>query len=562
MATVNSSKFNIVVNRTTSTVTSQVNSNKFNIAVNRANGENELGVNGKANTQVIIYKGGVQLTPVNSTPKDGQFKISIDSVQGCTAAIKNNDTVYINTLTEDTGTVIINITLPNGNVIKKYFTVQKSVALSSVKDIETRVTSAEQKITDKAITSVVKESQFIKDMNGKITTNTSNISEVEQTASSINSKVTALDGKYSEIKQTADSINSKVTNLDGKYTEIKQTIDGIDLTGKVSFSDLSTAGKTTINGANIDTTNLVVRGQLISGQINGVGGIKFADGAVISSYDSHIAGVKGIRVSAPSIKLGDEVEISRPTISYDVKGKSSSSSSTTTWTMTGAGALTCASASLSKTLGVSGQANIGSVVTNRIDVYGNSNLDGTAYVSGACTIGSELNVKNKAIYGMNNIALARGTVYLPQGGGNNTTDYLRIGGGFMAGVDSGNFHFLNRNGGVARIYAGNVSTAYSLEPIAKSSNRSVFDEINSIKVIDTAEGFRLINNPAKALSEEDTTTSRAVYTTYNEKTEQEEVNIDYTTAISTLWKAVQELKSENEELKNEVKILSRIDASE
>lgn len=34
-----------------------INSNKFNIVVNRANGENELGVNGKANTQVIIYKG-------------------------------------------------------------------------------------------------------------------------------------------------------------------------------------------------------------------------------------------------------------------------------------------------------------------------------------------------------------------------------------------------------------------------------------------------------------------------------------------------------------------------
>ena len=276
MATVNSSKFNIVVNRTTSTVTSQVNSNKFNIVVNRANGENELGVNGKANTQVIIYKGGVQLTPVNSTPKDGQFKISIDSVQGCTAAIKNNDTVYINTLTEDTGTVIINITLPNGNVIKKYFTVQKSVALSSVKDIETRVTSAEQKITDKAITSVVKESQFIKDMNGKITTNTSNISEIEQTAT---------------------SISSKVTDLSGKYTELKQTVDGIDMTGKVSFSDLSTTGKTTINGSNITT-----------GTING----NLANITNINASNITSGTISGNRISGGVIE-GSTLKTSTPT---------------------------------------------------------------------------------------------------------------------------------------------------------------------------------------------------------------------------------------------------------
>lgn len=97
---------------------------------------------------------------------------------------------------------------------------------------ESRLTTAEQKITDKAITSVVQDSQFIQDMDGKISTNKSNISKVEQ---------------------TANSISSKVSDLSGKYTEIKQTVDSIDVTGKVSFSDLSTSGRTTINGANITT---------------------------------------------------------------------------------------------------------------------------------------------------------------------------------------------------------------------------------------------------------------------------------------------------------------------
>ena len=117
----------------------------------------------------------------------------------------------------------------------------------------------------------------------------------------------------------------------------------------------------------------------------------------------------------------------------------------------------------------------------------------------------------------------------------------------MACPSSGTFHFLTANGSATRLYASNVTSAYSLEPAAKSSNRSVFDEIDSIEVVDTTEGFRLMDTSARLINTNET--PKAVYTTYNEKTEQEEVNINYTTAISTLWKAIQELKKENEELK-------------
>ena len=67
----------------------------------------------------------------------------------------------------------------------------------------------------------------------------------------------------------------------------------------------------------------------------------------------------------------------------------------------------------------------------------------------------------------------------------------------------------------------------------------------------------MIDNHIRLLNEEEDiqeeNVSKAVYTTYNEKTRQEEVNIDYTSAISTLWKAVQELKQENDELKEIIK---------
>ena len=54
-------------------------------------------------------------------------------------------------------------------------------------------------------------------------------------------------------QQEADSITSTVKDLNGKYTQLKQTVDGFDITGMVTFRDLSTSGATTINGSNITT---------------------------------------------------------------------------------------------------------------------------------------------------------------------------------------------------------------------------------------------------------------------------------------------------------------------
>ena len=55
------------------------------------------------------------------------------------------------------------------------------------------------------------------------------------------------------IEQTDSYIQSVASDLNGKYTSIKQTVDSIDLTGKVSFSDLSTKGNTIVHGGNIST---------------------------------------------------------------------------------------------------------------------------------------------------------------------------------------------------------------------------------------------------------------------------------------------------------------------
>lgn len=72
--------------------------------------------------------------------------------------------------------------------------------------IEQRLKTAEQTITSEGITNIVKDTQFIKDINGKITNNTSLI---QQNANQISNKVS--NGEFESYKtQTANQIASKV----------------------------------------------------------------------------------------------------------------------------------------------------------------------------------------------------------------------------------------------------------------------------------------------------------------------------------------------------------------
>lgn len=173
--------------------------------------------NGKISFKKAQIEKGNKVTDWSIASNDLQFQIDTTTTEiSKTKSQVSEIKTELNGITSRVSNVETNQTTTNGKV----------------SSLETRMSTAESKITDTAITNVVKESQFIKDMNGNITVNKNNISKIEQ---------------------TSNSITSSVKDLEGKYTEIKQTVDGIDLTGKVSFSDLSTSGRTTINGANITT---------------------------------------------------------------------------------------------------------------------------------------------------------------------------------------------------------------------------------------------------------------------------------------------------------------------
>lgn len=379
----------------------------------------------------------------------------------------------------------------------------------------------------------------------------------EYTNNSIKNQNAELRVEFDNITSRVESAEQTVDGVNQKYTELKQTVDGFNFTGLVRFDDLSKLGGTIINGGNIDTTNLRVRGELISGQINGVGGIRFAQGAVISSYDSHIGGYKGIQISAPSIKLGDKVDIHSAIMYGDVVGKNNTSSATTTWTMSSTGALSCASAKLSGTLNVNGA------------IYGMNNLAlarGSVYVpifetnitcdyirGGNSSIAFTDTGPIHFIYnGLRSSFIAGGVIFLPHGG-NVNCDHFRLGAGIMASPSSGSFHFLTASGNTSPLYAGVLYSATRMsldDPMVISSN-PVFDKINSIDVIETKDGLRLYN-PIPTTKAIDKSTE-VVKTEYDEDKNEINTSIDYTSAIATLWKAIQELKQENEELKKLIK---------
>ena len=124
------------------------------------------------------------------------------------------------------------------------------------------------------------------------------VSTIQQTVSSITSQITGLDGQVSTIEQTVSSITSQIQGINGDISSIEQYVDSITLSvtngsdsstiqlkagsttissanitfnGMVTFNDLSTAGSTVINGANITT------GTISADRINLTGAITWND---------------------------------------------------------------------------------------------------------------------------------------------------------------------------------------------------------------------------------------------------------------------------------------------
>lgn len=123
-------------------------------------------------------------------------------------------------------------------------------------------------------------SQTVSGFNTRIENAEGAVSTLSQTVSSFNTRIENAEGSVSTLTQTVNSFKTRIETAEGNITSVTQTAnkiswlvksgtsasdftmtdravklvaDTIDLSGYVTISALGTAGKTTINGANITT---------------------------------------------------------------------------------------------------------------------------------------------------------------------------------------------------------------------------------------------------------------------------------------------------------------------
>ena len=112
-----------------------------------------------------------------------------------------------------------------------------------------------------------------------------NIHTLNVTAENLLSQISSLDGSMATLQLTSNTLMGRVQSVEGDLSSLTQTVNGfrlsvengensstisltangatinsqtIQLTGMVTFSDLSTSGKTTIHGGNIITGTIAV----------------------------------------------------------------------------------------------------------------------------------------------------------------------------------------------------------------------------------------------------------------------------------------------------------------
>lgn len=165
--------------------------------------------------------------------------------------------------------------------------------------ISERLQIAEEQITDEAITQTVKDMQFIKDMNGKITTQAESLSKIDQRVDKIDLSVS----------KKVDS-NSIISAINLSPESIKISSSKINITGFVTFTDLSTPGSTTISGSNIitgtlDTNKVNIKGSTTKKIVIGNDNYCVYDGAETDINRKVFVGFRtNSATNVPSVMLG------------------------------------------------------------------------------------------------------------------------------------------------------------------------------------------------------------------------------------------------------------------
>lgn len=269
----------------------------------------------------------------------------------------------------------------------------------------------------------------------------SKLSTVEQTLNSYEVRISGTETTNNRISQDVASLKlsndefeveiAKKANKSNIISTINASTEGItissskvNITGFVEFSDLSKAGYTTINGANI-TTGYISCDRLKGGTISAADEINFIGGARIFGNEGELGA--GLEISAAGIVLGGG------SINH-LRGK---------WHVD-SGDLEIESGDLILNSG------------SKIDCYA---IDATSIscssISSSGNISTSKNLNcSGVIYGTNMIALARGTLWT--GVGSATRDYLRFGSHILSSDSSYGVLLSDTGGSWATVRCGSV----------------------------------------------------------------------------------------------------------
>lgn len=242
-------------------------------------------------------------------------------------------------------------------------------------------------------------------------------------------------------KPTVNEIGAATSNHNHDSTYIKTsaindgaisrtTLWSADYIANTYLDYTSTAAKATklatarkINGVDFDGTKDITISTTIPSKITGLRELRFSEGAVLSQS----SGFAGLTISANPLKLNvSEFIISSPNFN-----------------LTSAGALSSKS------------FNSSSIVTNALECYGSATVTSNLRVDNSITSGGDITTKG-AIYGVNNIALANGSLYCGTIGNMMTCDYLRFNENILAGDNNKKIHLIDTAGNGASVYAGSV----------------------------------------------------------------------------------------------------------
>ena len=123
---------------------SEIKSGRFSIKVDRVTNNPQTGTDGKT-SEVIVYKGLNLLTPVNVTPSENQYRVTL-SCTGCTAELKNDyKTIYVKNITASSAKIDVTINVENKVNYKKTISVEKVISENEISNMKSNISAIEQK---------------------------------------------------------------------------------------------------------------------------------------------------------------------------------------------------------------------------------------------------------------------------------------------------------------------------------------------------------------------------------------------------------------------------------